>query len=560
MTEPGVPASDTATDAAPDPDGAGPDRPRVAADPLGRAADGPARPKLPRPDIDADGPVVPPATAESPAVAEGAAKAVDAVALALQTQMATSAASTAPPAAAEPAADETIGAVAVPRIGPPTSATSPTRPAPPAPPAVAAATAPGGGPRRRRSDDSAFWRFGFPLAILALTLAIPVLVWAGRKTVLQSTDGKVLTEVSDPTAAGWTALTEPTPTMLLVQTDAAGKPNGLTVMALTGDGAGGMIFLPMTTILDLPDIGKLPLSAVYEKAGVEGLQKAVEGVLGAGMGEVRVVSPQDWADLVAPVGSVSFVNPDDVTVADANGQRTVLFPKGPITLEPKDVATYLGTTSPGENDLNRLERQKPFWDAWLRKVGASNDPNVVPGEVDSGLGRFVRALAASRVEMSPLPVQSAGIPGSTSLVYVPVKDQVSSLVARLVPFPIGAPPGSRPRVRLLDGTGKLDHGLKAAPLIVEGGGQVDQIGNAPAFNQPTTTFTYYDEAQRPAVEKLRAAVGVGDIVKGATAGSAVDVTVVLGADYLAQPERGLTPVSTMPLGTATTTIVGVNGG
>jgi len=298
---------------------------------------------------------------------------------------------------------------------------------------------------------------------------------------------------------------------------------------------------------------------VADKTGIDGLQKAVEGIFGAGMTETRAVSPQQWADLVAPVGTIALVNPDDVFVTDANGQKKVLFPKGQLTLEPKDVAAYLATTSPGESDLNRLVRQKVFWEAYLRKVSASDDPNVVPGEKDSGLGRFIRALANDRVEMFPVPVKRVAIPGSTAELYVPVKDQVSSLVARLIPFPIGAPPGARPRVRLLDGTGKLEHGLAAAPLVVEGGGQIDQIGNGPSLDNPVTQLIYYDDAQKDAVTGLQKALGVGDVVKGTSAGSAVDVTIILGKDYLAQPKRDLTPVSTVPSGTATSTIVGVGG-
>ncbi len=413
--------------------------------------------------------------------------------------------------------------------------------------------------RPRRRPRSWFWTVAFPIVMVLIVIAIPMLLLAGRKTVLQSTDGKVLTEVTDPNLPNWQALTEPTPTLLLVQTGDDGTPVGLTVMSLTGDGAGGLVFVPMSTVLDLPDIGKLPLNVVAEKAGIDGLQKAVEGILGAGMTEVRVVSPQQWADLVAPVGTITVANPDDVFVADAKGQKKVLFPKGQLNLEPKDVAAYLATTSPGESDLNRLERQKVFWEAYLRKVSASTDPSVVPGEKETGLGRFVRALADDRVEMFPLPVQPVAIPGSTSELYLPVKDQVSSIVARLIPFPIGSPPGARPRVRLLDGTGKLEHGLAAAPLVVEGGGQIDQIGNGPTLDQAVTQLVYYDDAQRPAAEALQKALGLGEVVKGTSAGSAVDVTITIGKDYLAQPARVLTPVSTVPRGSATTTIVGAGG-
>lgn len=399
------------------------------------------------------------------------------------------------------------------------------------------------GEAERRSIGR-FWTYGFPVLILAFALLIPVLFTAGKNTVLQSTDGRVLGQVTDPAAPGWQAITDPTPTLLLVQTDAEGTATGLTVMSLTGDESGGMIFIPMTTVLQVPGVGNVPLDAAFERAGLEGLQKSVEGVLGVGMAEIAVVDPEGWADLVAPLGTLDVENLDDVRVSAPDGTRTVVFPTGTITLTPDQVAPYLETVSPGENGLNLLVRQQAFWDAWLRAVGTSTDAGVVPGESTSGLGRFVRELAADRVDMVPLPVTSASIPGSDLAVYLPVTEQVTSLVARLVPFPIGAPPGARPRVRLLDGTGTLDHGLGAVANVVAAGGQVDQIGNAEELGQTVTRFTYSDDARLPEIERLRAGIGVGEIVKVPSGQTAIDVTITLGADYAAQPPPSLAPLTT----------------
>jgi hypothetical protein len=137
------------------------------------------------------------------------------------------------------------------------------------------------------------------------------------------------------------------------------------------------------------------------------------------------------------------------------------------------------------------------------------------------------------------------IPGSDLAVYIPIPDQVTSLVARLVPFPIGAPPGARPRVRLLDGVGTLDHGLGAVANVVAAGGQVDQIGNADPFGVPVTQLVYSDDARLPEVTALQAALGVGEIVKVPSGQTAIDVTITLGADYAAQPPPTLVPVTTV---------------
>ena len=44
----------------------------------------------------------------------------------------------------------------------------------------------------------------------------------------------------------------------------------------------------------------------------------------------------------------------------------------------------------------------------LDSIDASDDPDVVPGEVDSGIGRFVRELAGGFSQIVVLPVDHVG--------------------------------------------------------------------------------------------------------------------------------------------------------
>ncbi len=95
------------------------------------------------------------------------------------------------------------------------------------------------------------------------------------------------------------------------------------------------------------------------------------------------------------------------------------------------------------------------------------------------------------------------------------------------------PPGVRPRLRVLDGTGKLDNGVSAAVVLAAAGAQIDVVGNARSFGQATTQFVYYDDAFAEQAQKLRDALGVGEVVRSEQTNSATDLTVVLGEDYVA---------------------------
>ena len=138
----------------------------------------------------------------------------------------------------------------------------------------------------------------------------------------------------------------------------------------------------------------------------------------------------------------------------------------------------------------------------------------------------------------------------------PVQDDVQALVAQLIPFPVSPIPGARLRVRILDGTGTLSHGVNAAPLLVKGGGQIDAVGNAMRFDYATTQLVYHDDEQRAAVEKLRAALGVGELVKTERGNDNADVTVILGKDFAASPAASKSSVLTPPPPAVGTTIIG----
>ena len=401
--------------------------------------------------------------------------------------------------------------------------------------------------RRTTPARSRWWSIGFPVVIALVVLAIPALVWFGKESILDSTDGNVVDVVDDPRAPGYEALTEPTPTMLVLQEDSAGELGSATVLTLTGPTSAGLVSIPPDTVVMTPTGAPVALTQAYAEGGADDVATLVGSTLNAAMGEVRVVSDAEWADLLDPVGPLEIDNADDVVGVGADGAESIEFPAGTLALEPDDVGRYLASTSPGESDLNRMVRQQRVWAAWFQAVAAAgDDPAVVPGEVDTGLGRFVRGMADAQVELQTLPVQRVPLPGTDQSVFTPLTDQIPPLVARLIPFPQGAPPGARLTVRVLDGTGRLQQGLPAANAIVLGGGEITTVGNAASFDRATTELVYHDEARRPEVEALRDELGVGELVPATDVLDAVDVTIILGADAEAVLEPTTVVTSSLP--------------
>lgn len=392
-------------------------------------------------------------------------------------------------------------------------------------------------------------RVGFVTALVVLVAAIPALALIGRGLIENSRDGKVLTPISDPRAAGYQALVDPTPTALVVQTDDAGKLKSATMLALgAGDAGGGsVVLIPVDTKLARPASGVDRLRSSYQFGGVPVFRDQVAALLGVGLGEVIEVNDTRWSELVRPLGSVTVDNPDSVT--GAGGQ---VFASGRLKLTPGKVGPFLSAIDSGESDLNRMVRQKLFWEAWVKAVAAGgNRADLVPGESGSGISRFVHTLAKGTTDVSTLAVDDSH--SGDGPPFVANDAQLRRQIAIAVPFPVSAYPGQRVRVRLLDGVkpGALANNVTDA--LVLGGAEITALGNASRFGQSDTQVEYYSKDMRERALLLQASLHVGKLVYKARPDESVDVTVTIGSDI---GRAAITePMTTQPTTTAPLTTV-----
>jgi hypothetical protein len=109
---------------------------------------------------------------------------------------------------------------------------------------------------------------------------------------------------------------------------------------------------------------------------------------------------------------------------------------------------------------------------------------------------------------------------------------MKNLLDAIIPYPISPEPGQRPRVRLLNGTTRKDLPGEVARSLVPAGAEIAIVGNAQSFEEEQTTIVYYDNAQAAAAKRLQKALGVGKVSMKRRSNDAVDVTIVLGLDYL----------------------------
>lgn len=367
-----------------------------------------------------------------------------------------------------------------------------------------------------------------PIAGLALALAVPALVWYAAQAILESTDGDIEVAVNDPTAPGYEALVLATPSHLVFGLDPDGELSLVAVMSLASNDTGGTVLLLPAEALVVD--GSRRLVDVYRDDGRDDTRREVARLIEAEVDDVTELDADGWAQLTGPVSPVEVLVVDPLVATLEDGTSEVRFSDGQLAIEAARMSEFVGWVNPDQGGpFNRLNRQRLFFEAWVEAIAASDDPGVVPGEVASGLGRFLRGVAAgfSKIEVAPVEVQTLddGAPAFTV-----VRDELHEIVNDMLPFPLPAESGARPRVRLLDGVGGVDVASNYSPQLVDMGAQIVVIGNASVFGVGTTTVVYHDDDFETQAQAFADVLGGAALTFEPLDEPVLDVTVIIGED------------------------------
>ena len=389
-------------------------------------------------------------------------------------------------------------------------------------------------PRRRpRTTSSAprppWWRSaGFAVILVVLVAAIPLLGREGYRVITRSADGTLVDEAVGRNDPNYEEQVQSTPTGVLIQTDAEGNAVALTVLALTADKGGTVIFVPLDTKLSEQAFGVDRLRLAYSgrrsvpARAREALTGEVAKILNAGIDQTVDLDNRGFAQVVAPVAPLIF---DNLAPLDLAGFG---FEAGPIELGPDLVGPYLGYLYEGEDQLSQFARQELVWRAWFEAVAEADAPGAVPGDPATGIGLFVPKLAAGPVNFVTLPgsYDEAGL-------YVPDPAAVNDMVVAAIPVPDAAYPGSRAVVRILNGVAPGPPPPEVTRAVARYGGTLSVVGNASSFDRVQTDVIYREPEMKRTAELLLGALGAdGEAILDPQANDTVDITVLLGPDVL----------------------------
>ena len=376
-------------------------------------------------------------------------------------------------------------------------------------------------PSPESGETRSAWRRWRPVAY---TLSLALLIGAGAilsvigyRVLRSSTEGRTVDPTLGPDEPGFEAFVEPSPTMLVLTRSADGSLSSAALLALrTEDSGTSVVVIPTTMLVGEPGAENTLAQVVQDGGGAAALA-AVANRLGIGIAEVVELDDAQLAALVAPVAPLTVRNSDEATG----------FPVGDIQLTAEEVGPFLSVLGDGERETDRMLRQERVWNAWASSLALAG-PAGVPGEVETGIGRFLAGLAENARQAESLPVTEQPSVAGTS--YVVDQAALAPLLADAVPFPTAAEPGDRLRVRLLDGTGDPTLTARVAPQLVAAGAEIVLIGNATDLNQQTSEVIYHDARFEDVSDFMLYGLGTGSKREEVRPTDLYDVTIVLGAD------------------------------
>lgn len=203
-----------------------------------------------------------------------------------------------------------------------------------------------------------------------------------------------------------------------------------TIMILhTGSGPSTLVSIPRDSMLDIPGHGRHKVNSAYgrgERDGTGGpqlLTRAIEGATGLRIDHYVQIGFTGFVNVVDAVGGVDLCVPEAIE----DPKAALDIEAGCQTLDQRTALGYVRTRATASSDFGRVERQRAFISALLKKVTSPttllNPFRVVP--LATGLSSAITVDDGSHVwnlAFFGLAMRGVGDGGVTTT--VPVRDGV----------------------------------------------------------------------------------------------------------------------------------------
>lgn len=382
--------------------------------------------------------------------------------------------------------------------------------------------------------------------VLGVVAVVAVVAYFGAKVVTGGDPAP-----SPPASSGTDTIT----TTLLIGTHEAkdgseGPAAWLTLLSFdSASDSGAVVYIPAHTAAEVPGRGLEGVGDALRSGGIPLLLTSISNMLGIDIDHYIEMSDSDALLLFQQIGELSVDVPAEVRVPAGRDRARVLLSEGLQSLPPSFLVDllYRQGLDGDENELG--SRHIAFWDALLGSF--AEDPTALAREVASSdsleesnadasaRGEAFAQLAGAgldQLQITTLPVQQQVI-GDSEL-YSTDQEELTSFIRQTIGDT--AQRGNEVRVQVLNGNGVPGIGQEVATKLVGEGFKVILSGNAQRLDHPKTLIVVYDDSpeSRSAAERARELLGVGEIQVSRQQQGIVDLTIVVGKDWIGTSGQG----------------------
>lgn len=360
---------------------------------------------------------------------------------------------------------------------------------------------------------------------------------------------------SDPEPQTPDAPTDSVTTTLLIGTrEQQGGSDGvaawLTLLSYNAnEQSGAIVYIPSHTAVEVPGRGLQGVGEALASGGISLLLVSVENMLGVEVDNYIEISDADAGLLFRNTGDISVDVPREVRVAAGANQARLLLDDGLQKLPPQFLVELLYTVGLDGDEAELGTRHVAFWDALLGAYAsdpaglgdavaetnnALNESNASAEQQASFFSRLA-SLNLDDVRITPLPVQQEVV-GDSEL-YSTNQTELKQFVRDTVG--VLAETTDDVRVQVLNGNGVPGIGQEVAARLVGEGFKVILSGNAQSLDHAKTLIVTYDSSRegQAIAERARELLGIGEVQVSAQQQGIVDLTIVVGKDWLGTTDQ-----------------------
>lgn len=367
----------------------------------------------------------------------------------------------------------------------------------------------------------------FALCLVGVVAAGTFVALAAQEAILDSRSGSVSEAILDPSAPGFRAFTEATPTVLVAHTSQtiSGELVGATILTPADASIGGTVITVQSTFL--PDSSSPSLRDLFARGGLDAVASALGEAIGAGFTSTIALDGASWASLIGDDLPVTLTLRTDLVDTQGDvGQVVVLA--GTREFEEDEIADIVTHQNSSEPSLGVALRHQEVWRAWISQTQDSTDRTALV-EFDAGFADVFAALENGEVSFRTIPTVTLATDATENTTYLANESAIETLFAQIVPFPNEIVPGNRPPVLLLDSTrGEVPSG-PFAEAITRSGGRVTILGNTTDEPEVANRVQFHDPAGAELARGIGRALGVTDVEEVPVDDATTSVTVIIGA-------------------------------